>query len=201
MDTLLRCAGLARSTFYYQASNLTQPEKYEFIKGEIEKLYHQHKGRLGYRRITLLLRKKGTLINHKTVFRLMNELGLKSLIRVKKYRSYRGDKGTLLANVLARNFKAEAPAQKWVTDVTEFNVKGERLYLSALMDLYNQEIISYELSGKPVFQWVMNMLVKTKKQVGKNLMIHSDQGWQYQRQAYQTWLKQQGITQSMPEKG
>lgn len=197
----MRCAGLARSTFYYQASKLTQPEKYEFIKGEIEKLYHQHKGRLGYRRITLLLRKKGMLINHKTVFRLMNELGLKSLIRVKKYRSYRGDKGTLFANVLARNFKANGPNQKWVTDVTEFKVKGERLYLSALMDLYNQEIISYELSGKPVFQLIMNMLQKAQKQVGKNLMIHSDQGWQYQMQAYQAWLKQQGITQSMSRKG
>lgn len=88
-----------------------------------------------------------------------------------------------------------------MTDLTEFKVKGEKLYLSALMDLYNQEIISYELSCKPVFKMVMNMLVKTKKQVQKDLVIHSDQGWQYQMQAYQGWLKQQGIIQSMSRKG
>lgn len=192
---------MARSTFYYQARQLTQPAKYELMKADIKKLYHRHKGRMGYRRITLLLKKKGTRINHKTVFRLMKELGLSSLVRVKKYRSYRGEQGRICSNVLARNFKADAPAQKWVTDVTEFKVNGEKLYLSALMDLYNQEIISYELSRKPVFKMVMDMLAKTKKQIQKDLVIHSDQGWQYQMQAYQVWLKDQGIIQSMSRKG
>ena len=87
----------------------------------IKQIYHRHKGRLGYRRITLLLKEKGILINHKTVLRLMKILGLKSIIRVKKYKSYKGEQGKIAPNVLQRNFKSDAPNQKWATDVTEFN--------------------------------------------------------------------------------
>ncbi|WP_157830230.1 IS3 family transposase [Siphonobacter sp. SORGH_AS_0500] len=129
-------------------------------KAEIYRLYHRHKGRLGYRRITLYLRRKGSPINHKTVFRLMKEMGIKSLIRVKKYRSYRGEAGKIVANVLARDFQADGPNQKWVTDLTEFKVRGEKRYISALLDLYNHEIISYQLSLRPVFKLVMTMLEK-----------------------------------------
>ena len=193
---------MAKSSFYYYAKQDTS-DKYEEVKKKIERIYHKHKGRLGYRRITILLRREDIVINHKTVLRLMGSLKLKSLIRRKKYRSYKGEQGKIAPNVLDRSFKAKRPNQKWTTDVTEFNVLGKKLYLSPVLDLYNQEIISYELSERPDFKSVTNMLEKALKKTGnrKSLIMHSDQGWQYQMKQYQTILKQNGIQQSMSRKG
>jgi putative transposase len=121
---------MARSSFYYYERKNQKEDKYRDIKELIGQIYHHHKGRFGYRRITLEMKNKGVLINHKTVLRLMNLLGLKSLIRVKKYKSYKGEHGKIAPNILKRNFKATMPNQKWATDVTEFNVSGKKLYLS-----------------------------------------------------------------------
>ena len=169
----------------------------------IKSIYHEHKGRYGYRRITDELNDKGTVINHKTVLRLMKLLGLKSLIRVKKYKSYKGEQGKIAPNLLKRNFKAEAPNQKWATNITEFNVSVKKLYLSPIIDLFNQEIISYELTERPVFNQVVMMLNKAFKKIpdNTNLILHSDQGWQYQMKRYQNQLKEKGIIQSMSRKG
>jgi len=193
---------MAKSSFYYYAKQDTS-DKYEEVKKKIERIYHKHKGRLGYRRITILLRREDIVINHKTVLRLMGSLKLKSLIRRRKYRSYKGEQGKIAPNVLDRSFKAKQPNQKWTTDITEFNVLGKKLYLSPVLDLYNQEIISYEISERPDFKSVTNMLEKALKKTGnrKSLIMHSDQGWQYQMKQYQTILKQNGIQQSMSRKG
>lgn len=192
---------MARSSFYYYQKQLQVVDKYEEHKLLIKSIYHKHKGRLGYRRITLLLRQEGIIVNHKTVLRLMKSLGLKSLIRVKKYKSYKGEQGQIAPNVLSRAFKAERPNEKWATDITEFKVSGKKLYLSPVIDLFNQEIISYELSEHPSFNSVISMLHKALKKTGKPLLLHSDQGWQYQMKQYQQLLKQKGITQSMSRKG
>ena len=169
----------------------------------IKSIYHKHKGRYGYRRITDELNNKGIIINHKTVLRLMKSLGLKSIIRIKKYKSYKGELGKIAPNILERNFKATAPNQKWATDITEFNISGKKLYLSPIIDLFNQEIISYELTERPVFSQVTMMLKKAFKKIpnNTNLTLHSDQGWQYQMRQYQYLLKEKGITQSMSRKG
>lgn len=200
---LLNCLHMARSSFYYYAKQSGNIDKYFETKAVIQSLYHKHKGRLGYRRITLLLRQRGQTINHKTVLRLMSVLKLKSVIRAKKYKSYRGEQGKIAPNVLNRAFKAEQPNQKWATDVTEFNVAGRKLYLSPVIDLYNQEIISYELSESPNFKIVMTMLDKALKKANscQSLLLHSDQGWQYQMKQYQYRLQQKGVTQSMSRKG
>lgn len=95
----------------------------------------------------------------------MQKLGLKSLIRRKKYRSYRGEVGRVAPNLLKRKFDAAAPNVKWVTDVTEFNVNGQKLYLSPVMDLYNGEIVAYETSTRPVFELVGCMLKKAFKRL------------------------------------
>ena len=194
---------MARSSFYYQVKQNKLPDKYKVIKKLIQSIYHKHKGRYGYRRITDELKNKGIIINHKTVLRLMKLLGLKSIIRLKKYKSYKGEQGKIAPNILERNFKATAPNQKWATDITEFNVAGKKLYLSPIIDLFNQEIISYELTERPVFNQVVMMLKKAFKKIpnNTNLTLHSDQGWQYQMKAYQNILKEKGIVQSMSRKG
>jgi putative transposase len=203
LNLLLNRTNMARSSFYYHQKQSKLPDKHEVVKELISSIYHKHKGRYGYRRITDEIQNRGIIINHKTVFRLMNLLGLKSIIRVKKYKSYKGEQGKIVANILERNFKATAPNQKWPTDVTEFNVAGNKLYLSPIIDLYNQEIISYELTERPVFNQVVMMLTKAFKKISNNtnLVLHSDQGWQYQMKQYQYLLKEKGIIQSMSRKG
>jgi transposase InsO family protein len=203
LSLLLSQTNMARSNFYYHQKKIKSVDKYQVIKELIKSIYHKHKGRYGYRRITDELNNQGMVINHKTVLRLMKLLGLKSLIRLKKYKSYKGEKGKIAPNILKRNFKAVAPNQKWATDITEFNVSGKKLYLSPIIDLFNQEIISYELTERPVFNQVVMMLKKAFKKIpnNTNLTLHSDQGWQYQMKQYQYLLKEKGIVQSMSRKG
>jgi putative transposase len=203
LELLLNCMNMARSSYYYYEKRSQLNDKYQDIKNLIKQIYNHHKGRLGYRRITLLIRQKGMIINHKTVLRLMKILGLKSLIRLKKYKSYKGEQGKIAPNILQRNFKATEPNQKWATDVTEFNISGNKLYLSPIIDLFNGEIISYELSERPSFNQIINMLKKSFKTIpnNTNLLLHSDQGWQYQMKQYQMLLKQKGLIQSMSRKG
>ena len=203
LETLLNQTNMARSSFYYHQKQHKSSDKYQVIKELIKSIYHKHKGRYGYRRITDELNNKGIIINHKTVLRLMKLIGLKSIIRVKKYKSYKGEQGKIAPNILERNFKATVPNEKWATDITEFNVSGKKLYLSPIIDLFNQEIISYELTERPVFNQVVMMLKKAFKKIpnNTNLTLHSDQGWQYQMKQYQYLLKEKGIIQSMSRKG
>ena len=203
LKLLLDLTNLARSSFYYYEKQSKSVDKYEEIKEQIKSVYHKHKGRYGYRRITDELNNNGIIINHKTVFRLMKILALKSVIRIKKYKSYKGEQGKIAPNILKRDFRSTAPNQKWATDVTEFNVSGNKLYLSPIIDLFNQEIISYEITERPVFSQVVMMLNKAFKTIpnNTNLVLHSDQGWQYQMKQYQHLLQQKGIKQSMSRKG
>ena len=102
LNLLLNQTNMARSKFYYHQKKTKSADKYQVIKELIKSIYHKHKGRYGYRRITDELNSTGIIINHKTVLRLMKFLGLKSLIRVKKYKSYKGEQGKIAPNILER---------------------------------------------------------------------------------------------------
>jgi putative transposase len=200
---LLKLVGLARSTFYYQQKVAQGCDKHLALKKQIRVIFAHHKGRYGYRRVTDSIRQLGKRVNHKTVQSLMGQLGLKSLVRPKKYRSYKGEVGSSAPHILKRQFEATSANQKWVTDVTEFNVSGEKLYLSPVMDLYNGEIIAFETARRPVFELVNVMLKKAlaKLKAGETPLLHSDQGWQYRMPAYQRALQSKGVVQSMSRKG
>ena len=178
-------------------------DKYQAVKEEITAIYHENKGRYGYRRITAELRNRGFHLNHKTVQRLMKLLGLVCRVRIKKYRSYKEEVGKIAPNLLQRDFYAEKPNQKWVTDVTEFSLFGQKQYLSALLDLHSSYLISYTISECPVLNMVTSMLDKAFENLPNRtgLILHSDQGWQYQNKYYRQMLKQKGIRQSMSRKG
>ncbi len=194
---------MPRSSYYYYVKQMKKQDKYALIKAEIGSIYQEHQGRYGYRRITMELHNRGYQINHKTVQRLMKELNLKCMVRIKKYRSYKGKVGKIAPNILKRDFQASAPNQKWTTDITEFSLFGTKLYLSPVLDMYNGEIISYNISERPVLGQVMDMLEKAFEKIpdNTNLIFHSDQGWQYQHKQYQKRLKDKGIQQSMSRKG
>jgi transposase InsO family protein len=202
LRTLLRAANLSRSTFYYQAKVLQSGDRYAGLKARIHAVYERHNGRYGYRRITAELSRDGEAVNHKTVQRLMQQLELKSLVRPKRYRAYRGELAST-PNQLNRQFAAARPNEKWVTDVTEFNVRGEKLYLSPVMDLFNGEIVAYEMHERPLFPLIANMLKKALLRLAAEEapMLHSDQGWQYQMLPYRRQLAERGLTQSMSRRG
>ena len=203
LDLLLSIAQLPRATYYYHIKRQTAPDKYESEKELISAIYHEHRGRYGYRRITDELRDKGSVLNHKTVQRLMRDLKLICRIRMKKYHSYKGEIGKIAPNLLERKFEAEKPNQKWVTDVTEFCLFGQKLYLSPILDLCSRDIVSYTISDRPALSMVTTMLNNAFAKIpdGTNLILHSDQGWQYQHKQYQRMLKEKGIYQSMSRKG
>lgn len=194
---------MPRSSFYFYLKQMERPDKYAELKEVIKQIFAENKGRYGYRRITLELHNRGYFVNHKTVQRLMRKCNLKCEIRKKKYRSYKGEIGKVAPNILDRNFKATKPNQKWVTDVTEFAVGDDKVYLSPILDLFNGEIISYNISLRPTFNQTMDMLDQAFEKIpdNTNLILHSDQGWQYQMKRYQHRLKEKGIVQSMSRKG
>lgn len=203
LQHLLKATRLAKSVYYYHRNALKKPCSDSELKSQITSIYHKHKGRYGYRRITCALRAMGLVINHKRVQRLMAVLGLKSKVRPKRYRSYRGDVGSTAENVLNRDFTAQRPNQKWVTDVTEFKVNNQKVYLSPVIDLFNQEVVSYEVRKSVALPLVTDMLRRAtrKLEAHEKPIVHSDQGWQYQNRLYKRHLDENGLTQSMSRKG
>lgn len=200
---LLEIAELPRSTFYYHSKKKSKTDKYCKAKAEITAIYHENKGRYGYRRITDELHNREIFLNHKTVQRLMKELGLICRVRMKKYRSYKGEKGTTADNVLNREFKAEKPNRKWVTDVTEFRLFGQKLYLSPILDLYSRDIVTYTLSHAPNPEMVTTMLEQAFVKIPDDtkLLLHSDRGWHYRHKQYRRMPEEKGVRQSMSRKG
>ena len=200
---------MPKSSYYEWKKKLSNPiDKDKEIKDEIKAIVEASKGRYGYRRVSQVLKNKGFNINHKRVLRIMREESLlctKFKTRSRKYSSYKGEVGKIADNVVNREFKADKPNQLWLTDVTEFRIKGEekKLYLSPILDIYNSEIISYTLSYHPTIELTNTMLDKalSKTKDKTNLIIHSDQGFHYQHSTWTSKLEKMNIRQSMSRKG
>ena len=205
LEILLKIIKLARSTYYYQLKQLNKSDKNHDIKDEIQAIFTEHKGNYGYRRMTLELRNRGFVVNHKKVQRLMKILGLSARIRRKrKYSSYQGEIGKKADNLIQRQFEASNPMEKCYTDVTEFAIpaSSQKLYLSPVLDGFNSEIIAYNLSTSPNLIQVKDMLEQTfTEEYYENTILHSDQGWQYQHDFYHHFLEDKGIQPSMSRKG
>ncbi|WP_139377678.1 IS3 family transposase [Solibacillus isronensis] len=203
VKALVAFAGIPRSTYYDLVKKMNRPDPDAELKDDIQSIYEEHEGRYGYRRIRDELANRGQKVNHKKVQRIMKELGLKCLVRMKKYKSYKGTVGKIAPNILDRNFTAECPNQKWVTDITEFKLFGEKLYLSPVLDLFNGEIISYTIGSRPTYSLVSEMLDQALERLPAEhqLLMHSDQGWHYQMKQYRHALQSRGIVQSMSRKG
>ena len=200
---LLTYSKLPRSTFYYYLKQ-SKTDKYSVEKAEIQALFEANKQRYGYRRITSSLREKGIVLNHKTVLKVMKSLNLRGKQRKNdKYNSYKGEVGNVADNLLNRDFYASKPFEKLTTDVTQFNVCDDKVYLSPIMDLYNREIISYSISLSPNLEQIREMLQGLTERLPSDAtpIFHSDQGWQYQHSEYQRYLQEHNIIQSMSRKG
>lgn len=151
MKALVAYGGIKRSTYYVLVKKIRRPDPDTGLKAEILAIYDEHDGRYGYRRIRDELQNREQKLNSKRVQRLRKVLGLKCLVRLKKYKSYRGTVRKIADNILDRNFMAEASNEKWVTDISEFKLFGEVLYLSPVLHLFNGEIITYHRLNTGVF--------------------------------------------------
>jgi len=199
----LQLAKIPRSSYYYYLKK-NKTDKYSREKKVIKAIFMDNKERYGYRRITMVMHNEGYHINHKTVSKLMNMLGLKAKQRKNgKYHSYKGIVGTVAKNILDRKFTANKPFEKLTTDVTQFNIGNDKVYLSPVMDLFNREIVSYSISRSPNLYQIREMLDGLYKKLpkGSKPLFHSDQGWQYQQKEYVRSLKEHNIIQSMSRKG
>lgn len=195
---LLKALDIAKSSYYHSKKLLSMKEKDSETKSRIQSIYFDNKGRYGYRRITLELRNQGIIVNHKRVKRLMKVMGLFGITPRAKYKSYKGDLNGTVKNLLLdkkvdkekhkttynRNFTTSGCNQKWTTDVSEFHIPAGKLYLSPILDMHNDEIVSYDISVSPNYRQIENMLNQafTKYNNLEGLVFHSDQGWQYQMQ-------------------
>ncbi len=171
--------------------------------GTIRVIFDRHKGRYGVRRIYHELVNTGHRVNHKKVQRLMHKMDLKGKQPKQKYHSYKGEVGKIADNIISRNFKADKPDEKWTTDVSQFSLPFGKCYLSPILDMYTNEIISYDLSLHPNYEQIVNMLNRAFEDHPdlKGLIFHSDQGWQYQMKEYRKALEDKDIRQSMSRKG
>ncbi len=205
---LLKIAKVAKSTYYDNIHAMKREDKDKWLKAKILSIYNENKGIYGYRRITIAMNAdkevtaKYGKVNHKRVKRLMNILELKSKVRVRKYKSYKGEVGKIAPNILNRDFSTTGINQKYVSDITEFKVAGSKIYLSPLIDLHTSEVLGYSYSSTPNVDFVIEMLEKSlSEERYDNLIIHTDQGFHYQNIKYINHLSSKGILQSMSRKG
>ena len=204
LPVLLQVAGVARSTFFYHQARLQAPDPLEAVKAALTDVFTANHGRYGHRRIHTTLRKQGWTVAKKTVLKLMRSLGLVCKVRRKKrYNSHQGEPGSTAPNVLNREFNADAPNQKWVTDVTEFSVGDRKLYLSPVMDLFDRQIISYTIGSSPNLELTNTSLRQALATLadGQHPLVHSDQGFQYRHVTWRVLLEGSGAVQSMSRKG
>jgi len=170
---------MPKSTYYYEISKVDTVD-FRNIKltEEIKKIFSQHKGRYGVRRVYRELLRRGNSVNHKRVQRIMHSLGLQGKRPKEKYHSFKGEVGKVAPNIIDRDFTATAPLQKWTTDVSQFNFSWGKCYLSPIIDMYTNEVISYDLSMSPNLNQIKRMLEMAFKKFKSltGLIFHSDQG-------------------------
>ena len=202
ISEMCRFFKVSRSGYYDYVKRMDIPawdiplaEKIRECQDECGKTY-------GYRRVHIWLERKGIYRNPKTVLRVMQKYGLLSVIRRKKYRNY-GDYLHKYPNLLNRDFSAERPNQKWVTDISYIHTKQGVLYLSIIRDLYDNSIVAYKTGTEQNINLVLSTIkeAKRKEKVTAELQLHSDQGFQYTSQAYFKLTQSYGITPSMSRRG
>jgi len=188
---------ISRAT-YYRWKKHQKSEQNETLVMLIRQHCMSHKFRLGYRKITALINRT-IHVNHKVVQRIMQQYGLQCRVKPKK-RNLIGQPSTVVEHILKREFKAERPLQKLVTDITYLPFGQQMLYLSSIKDLYNGEIIAYTIRSKQDTECVLDTLNQLPE-LPSDCLLHSDQGSVYTSNTYQDAVKQKGITMSMSRKG
>lgn len=173
------------------------------LSAKITYIFAKNNGRYGVRRVHHELLNQGYKVNHKRVQQIMHRLGLYGKRPKEKYHSYQGTVGEVAPNIINQDFSTTKPLEKWTTDVSQFTFPWGKCYISPILDMNTNEVISYNLSMSPNLKQVKDMLQQAfdRFPTVQGLILHSDQGWQYQHAAYQAELRKHGVIQSMSRKG
>lgn len=194
--------GVSHSGYYGWLKRRARPDKDYVLCRLIAECQQRTKQTYGYRRVVLWLKREyGLQVNHKTVLRLMRKYGLLAVIRRPRPLYQRQQKINIYRNYLNRNFVAEKPNQKWVTDISYIKTKQGVLYLSMIKDLYDNFIVSYDMGSTQDNALVYRTIKKAKKEVADGLILHSDQGVQYTSHGYSNLLGEYSILPSMSRAG
>ena len=204
LPTLLKQLELSKSSYYYQKAAMKKPDRYEAVRYRIDQLFHENKQRYGYRRVYALLKRENITVSEKVIRQIMREEGLiVSGKRRRKYSSYQGEISPAVPNRIERDFHADKPNQKWLTDITEFALPAGKVYLSALMDCFDGIIASWTISTVPDSVLVNTMLEQAISQLpeGEHPLIHSDRGCHYRWPGWIERMEKAGLERSMSKKG
>ncbi len=202
ISEMCRIFGVSRSGYYSYVQRMDVPAKDLPLAEKIRECQAECKQTYGYRRVHIWLERHKIYCNPKTVLRVMNKYGLLSVVRRRRYVRY-GEALHRYPNLLNRNFVAERPNQKWVTDISYIRTGQGFLFLSVIRDLYDNSIVAYKTSTQQTIHLVLSTLgaAKKKEKVTAELQLHSDQGFQYTSQAYFKLTQAYGITPSMSRRG
>ncbi len=204
LPLLLRKMQLSKSSYYYQEKALSTQDKYKELRLIIKKLFNDNKCRYDYRRIHALLKRNGIIISEKIVRRIMKEESL--IVKVKKmakYNSYAGEVTPPVDNIINRNFKALHPNEKWLTDITEFAIPAEKVYLSLIVDCFDDLLVTWRIDTSPDSNLVNTMLDSAIQQLqpDEKPLVHSDRGVHYRWPGWINRMNSYGLTRSMSKKG
>ena len=199
---MCRFFDVSRSGYYDHVKRMDIPAKDLPLAQKIKECQEKHGKTYGYRRVHMWLERQGIHHNPKTVLRVMQKYNLLSEVRRKKYRNY-GNVLHKYDNLLDRDFSADRPNQKWVTDISYIKTQQGTLYLSVIRDLYDNSIVAYKTGTEQNINLVLSTIraAKKKENVTAELQLHSDQGFQYTSQAYFNLTQSYGITPSMSRRG
>ena len=202
ISAMCRFFKVSRSGYYDYVSRMYIPAKDLPLAEKIKECQDKCGKTYGYRRVHIWLERQGIFHNPKTILRVMQKYNLLSAVRRKKYRNY-GEYLHRYPNLLNRDFKAERPNQKWVTDISYIKTNQGTLYLSVIRDLFDNSIVAYKTGTKQNINLVLSTIREAKKRekVTAELQLHSDQGFQYTSHAYFKLTKSYNITPSMSRKG
>ena len=202
ISEMCRFFDVSRSGYYDYVKRMDIPAKDLPLAEKIKECQIKNGKTYGYRRVHIWLEKQGIHHDPKTILRVMQKYNLLSVIRRKRYRNY-GEHIHRYPNLLNRDFKAERPNQKWVTDISYIKTGQGTLYLSVIRDLYDNSIVAYKTGTEQNINLVLRTIkaAKRKEKITAELQLHSDQGFQYTSQAYFNLTKSYGITPSMSRRG
>lgn len=203
LKELLHALHMSKSSYCYQANRLRGPDKYAALRTEIHTLFHMVDGRYGYRRIHASLKNSGIVVSEKVVRRLMKQDGLTvQCIRQKKYSSYAGEISPAVPNLVNRDFHADAPNTKWLTDITEFSIPAGKVYLSPIIDCFDGLVVAWSIGTSPSAELANSMLDKAIALLKEeHPIVHSDRGGHYRWTGWIERMNTAGLTRSMSRKG
>ena len=204
LNELLAATGIPKSSYFYQRKTLSRPDKYCELRKQVKDIFSKNRCVYGYRRIHAILKDSGTKCSEKVIRRIMSEEHLVVQCKTRRrYSSYLGESSPPVPNLIERNFHADQPNQKWVTDLCEFQISAGKIYLSPIVDCFDGMVVSWTIGTSPNAELVNTMLDSAVACLRneEHPIIHSDRGCHYRWPGWISRMDAARLKRSMSRKG